>query len=143
MLATATSGCAGLVAESAHVETATASYVFDEGPDGVLAAAQAVLFERGYIVRTATPGALETHWQVSEDGDRRARHLVQATTTADGTRLNAMRATQTRDTDGRWQSIGGASRDPYFELAVIERLDPYRANGIRAEAAQAREAAKR
>lgn len=123
------------------MEHATAGYVFDEDQEAVLAASQAVLFERGFVVSSTTAGALETRWQLSDDGDRRARHLVQVTATDGGTRLEALRATETRNSDGGWTRLG-ARRDPYFELAVIERLDPARADGIRAEAAQAREAAK-
>lgn len=141
VLSTTAFGCAGLQARNAHVEAETNAYVFDEDATVVLATARQLLFEQGYMVTDSGPNALETDWQVGEDGDRRSRMLVQVTASEDGTRLSANASSQALDNEGRWYG-GGGHNDAWFVLEVIEQLDADAAGRIRAGADAARDAAR-
>ncbi len=134
-------GCAGMQARQAHIEAETHRYAFDEDTATVLAAAQELLFTRGYTVTASGPNTLETDWMLSDDGEHRSRQLVKVLDVDEGRKVSAMRAAQSLSSKGKWYG-GAPQRDARFELDVIEQVDPSTAARIRSEAEAARDEAR-
>lgn len=141
-LSMGSTGCAGLVAESAHIEAETKEYVFDEDSTAVLATARRLLFTEGYSVTDSGPNALETDWKLSNEGKSRSRKLIQLVESEAGSRLSVMESRQGLDSDGDWYG-GDPAYDSEFALMVIEELDTAEGNRIRTGAREAKDAARK
>lgn len=117
-------GCSLFAAQNARYASIVRdmdALVYNAPCETILQQARTILFERGMSVRDTGGATIETEWALVNESNRtQRRYLILGTTPGpDKCKLQA----QSSERSGRTRSVN-TKRDYYFELAVLERVDP-------------------
>lgn len=118
-------GCSFFAAQNARHASIVRdldALVYNSPCEGILQQARGLLFDRGMSVRDTGGSTIETEWARTDDNGSQKRYLiVGATPQPNQCKLSARSSTQS----GRNNSVS-TSRDVYFELDVLKRVDAVR-----------------
>jgi hypothetical protein len=142
LLLNTTLGCAtfrGASARHEFIENQAKDFVFEKPAMEVWQAARQLLFEKGYEVKnTGEAGTLTAESEWKHEDKRRSRYLIQVNPVDPGhckvvfTRMEGQDGFKTND----------STRDVGVEWDLIQKVEPARADAIKAEADKRGEAAK-